>query len=315
MDNQDKPKGFEGLSKLVSDLSDLSKPEPPVERTGPHSASSERKTTSTPAQSASSKPENKKQESAPNPDGTLGAGGALMIGFVVLLIIGALVANNESEQFDTEAGSEGQSSSASVLVDQNSQKQDVSDSSSESKKIPGNTQSQSSTQYSDEPVKAQIFSTKKPPVGTNHVHSISEIRWCLAQDIRIDAVRSFNETQADVAEFNRWVDDWNSRCGSYRYRQGNLSSAKRDVEPHRSEIRDAAREAVAAERQQKTASLTMKIQLALQSLGYKPGPADGIYGTNTAEAIKRYQRENSLLVSGQVSEELLEQLKFSKAIR
>ena len=59
----------------------------------------------------------------------------------------------------------------------------------------------------------------------------------------------------------------------------------------------------------------MKIQLALQSLGYKPGPADGIYGTNTAEAIKRYQRENSLLVSGQVSEELLEQLKFSKAIR
>lgn len=315
MDNQDKPKGFQGLSKLVSDLSDLSSPEPPIEKPRPHSASSERRTTSTPAQSGGSKPASKEQESSPNPDGTLGAGGALMIGFVVLLIIGALVASNEDEPFVAGAGSDSKRSSTSLSVDQNPQGQDVSDSSSESEKISGDTQSPSSTQYGDESVEVQIFSTKKPPVDTDHILSVSEIRWCLAQDIRIDAVRSYNETQADVAEFNRLVDDWNNRCGNAKYRQGDLSSAERDVEPHRSEIQQAARKAVVAERQQKTATLTEDIQLTLKSLGYEPGPADGIYGANTADAIEQYQRENNLRVTGEISEELLEHLKFSKAIR
>jgi len=315
MNHQDKPKGFRGLSKLVSDLSDLSSPELSKEEARPHSASSKGKPTSTPSESVSWVPERGGQESSANSEGAWGVGGVLIFGFVVLLVIGGMVANDESRQSVISSAPEGQSSSTSISVDQTPQGQDGPDTNSESEKIPGNIQSQSSTQYSDEPVEAQMFSTKKPPVGTDHVHSTSEIRWCLAEGIRIDAVRSFNETQADVADFNRWVDDYNSRCGSYRYRQGNLSSAKRDVEAHRSEVREAAREAAAAEKQQKTSSLTKKIQLALQSLGYKPGPADGIYGSNTAEAIKRYQRENSLMVSGQVSEELLEQLKFSKAIR
>lgn len=315
MDNQDKPKGFKGLSKLVSDLSDLSSVETPKEEARLHFASAEEKPAATPPESKSSVPENNGEQSNSHSDDVLHAGAAVVIGFIVLLVIGAVVAKNQSPQSVVKVAPESQSSSASSTVDKNSQRQDVSESNEKPEKKSENVEKAGSSQYSTTASETHRFSTKMPPIGSNHVHSISEIRWCLAEGIRIDAVRNLNDSQADVAAFNRWVDDYNSRCGSYRYRQGSLASAKRDVEPYASEIRKAARETVTAEKQQRTASLTKKIQLALQSLGYKPGPADGIYGTKTAEAIEQYQRENNLWVTGKVSEELLESLKFTKAIR
>ena len=84
----------------------------------------------------------------------------------------------------------------------------------------------------------------KPSIGTNNVLSVSEIRWCLRQSISIDAMRDIIETNSGIDEFNRIVNDHNSRCGSYRYRSGSHSSAESDVEPYRSQIiAEAVREA------------------------------------------------------------------------
>jgi len=46
------------------------------------------------------------------------------------------------------------------------------------------------------------------------------------------------------------------------------------------------------------------IQSGLAALGYRPGPADGVVGTRTREAITQYQRDHRLLADGRPSAEL-----------
>jgi len=43
------------------------------------------------------------------------------------------------------------------------------------------------------------------------------------------------------------------------------------------------------------------IQKVLSNLGYDPGPADGIMGSKTREAIKLYQQDHDLPVTGQLN--------------
>jgi hypothetical protein len=82
----------------------------------------------------------------------------------------------------------------------------------------------------------------KPPVGTNQVLSVAQIRWCLRQEMRIDIERPYVGTDAEVRSFNSMVADYNQRCGSYQYRVGALEHARRDVEGMRYDIAsDAAR--------------------------------------------------------------------------
>ena len=52
--------------------------------------------------------------------------------------------------------------------------------------------------------------------------------------------------------------------------------------------------------------LVSNIQSALSSKGYDVGPADGVAGPKTRDAIRKYQQDHSLLVDGQPSPQLLE---------
>jgi hypothetical protein len=56
-------------------------------------------------------------------------------------------------------------------------------------------------------------------------------------------------------------------------------------------------------------TVVLQAQKALQSLGYKPGPADGIIGEQTKRAIRAYQIANELeptgLLDGKTTETLL----------
>jgi len=54
------------------------------------------------------------------------------------------------------------------------------------------------------------------------------------------------------------------------------------------------------------------IQEELTVHGYRPGPADGIVGPRTRQAIRKYQRDAGLTVDGVASKELLEHLKFAQ---
>ncbi|WP_026486616.1 peptidoglycan-binding domain-containing protein [Caldanaerobius polysaccharolyticus] len=49
----------------------------------------------------------------------------------------------------------------------------------------------------------------------------------------------------------------------------------------------------------------MQLQLILQSLGYDPGPIDGIFGPRTKNAVMRLQRDYGIRVDGIVGPETL----------
>lgn len=80
-----------------------------------------------------------------------------------------------------------------------------------------------------------------PPVGTDHHLNVSEIRWCLREDIRIEAKRPLATTNSEIDRFNAMVEDYNRRCGSYTYYETALDRAKRDVESRRFAIVAGAR--------------------------------------------------------------------------
>lgn len=182
----------------------------------------------------------------------------------------------------------------------------------------------------------------KPSVGTNNLLSVPEIQWCIRNGIRIDAMRNLIETNAGIDEFNRIVNDYNSRCGNYRYRQGTQAQAERSVEPYRSQIvAEAVREAKQLGRpyQPPASSVspapsasstpvkltessapekpndqhTREAQQLLTDLGYKPGPVDGDYGRRTADAVKAFQRDTGITQDGQIGEALLMALRRAKA--
>jgi hypothetical protein len=73
---------------------------------------------------------------------------------------------------------------------------------------------------------------ERPPVGSGNVLTSAQIRYCVAEKIRLDAAEGAvnNYIDAHVDRFNGFVEDYNSRCGQFRYRGGALESARSDVE-------------------------------------------------------------------------------------
>ena len=100
--------------------------------------------------------------------------------------------------------------------------------------------------YSPPPAEPQAPSRPQesmPPVGQNQVLSTAQIRYCLAEDIRMESAKSTvnNYIESDVDRFNAMVAHYNSRCGSFSYRSGALESARRDIEPYRSLLQSEGR--------------------------------------------------------------------------
>ncbi len=88
-----------------------------------------------------------------------------------------------------------------------------------------------------------LLEEQKPPTGKGLVLSESQVRYCLAQIIRIDAVRPVLDPyeKAQVDYFNQVVADYNGRCASYRYRGDTLEREKAPIEANRVKIEIAAR--------------------------------------------------------------------------
>lgn len=180
---------------------------------------------------------------------------------------------------------------------------------------PGSVEPQSGTPAS-RPASAAAWNESRPPVGDNHALSPDQLRYCLAESARIEAMEKIvNEyNQADVDTFNRYVNDYNSRCGSFRYRPGTLESVQREVDEVRSRLGQEGRARLrgsqgASNQQRRVADPTVRVvQARLNDLGYNVGAADGIAGTQTSEAIKRFQADQGMAVDGVASDRLLERL-------
>ena len=76
----------------------------------------------------------------------------------------------------------------------------------------------------------------EPPVGDDNVLSIAQIRWCLREDIRIEVLRPMATTNPQIDQFNLVVNNYNRRCGSYRYYEGTLTRAQQELETMRPQI-------------------------------------------------------------------------------
>ncbi|MFH4480101.1 peptidoglycan-binding domain-containing protein [Vibrio diabolicus] len=311
-DNDKNKKGFSGLSDLASDVSDINepiKPEPKTEAkpsTPKQSPQPQRDTsTSEPEQKSTSSPPPVEKVNTGNNEG--GSGGKWILGIISVIFVIWLI--NNVEQSNKKSSYTQPSSSQSY-------------GSSKSTPAPV-TQTQSNTQSAG-------LQYTKPSVGTNNVLSVPEIRWCIREGIRIEAMRDVIDNNAGIDEFNRIVNDYNSRCGSYRYRQGSQSRAERDVEAYRSQIvSEAIREARQLGRsyqpsvsrgvststapKKPNAQYTREAQQILTDLGYDPGPVDGDYGRRTADAVKAFQRDAGITQDGWIDEDLLSTLRRAKA--
>ncbi|MGD0103136.1 MAG: hypothetical protein ABSC06_03765 [Rhodopila sp.] len=75
----------------------------------------------------------------------------------------------------------------------------------------------------------------EPAVGTNNLLSPREIRYCEVQNIRLEGALTmvYRQYQWSIDSFNAMVADYNSRCSSFRYRQGTLQPIKATVEANR----------------------------------------------------------------------------------
>jgi hypothetical protein len=77
-----------------------------------------------------------------------------------------------------------------------------------------------------------------PPVRASNTFSRSQIRYCLSEEIRIEGARSAldQHRSLEVNRFNRMVEDYNGRCGSFRYRAGNLETIRTEIQASRSRL-------------------------------------------------------------------------------
>lgn len=78
---------------------------------------------------------------------------------------------------------------------------------------------------------AVTMTEEAPPVGVGLTLVDSQIRYCEAQRIRIEAANGVLDTRsaAAVGRFNAAVADYNGRCSNYRYRQGALERVRREM--------------------------------------------------------------------------------------
>lgn len=72
----------------------------------------------------------------------------------------------------------------------------------------------------------------KPPVGTNLSFDRENIRYCLFQSARLDAAQAMLATETSdgvINAFNMQVNDYNSRCGSFRYYDDDMSAVRSEL--------------------------------------------------------------------------------------
>jgi len=211
--DESKKKGFGGLSSLVSGVDEEESPKKPTslpakaepERTSATASDGATTQTAAPKPKSPSPPRTVHQTQPPQPKGSSAAKW-----FWSIVGIGILVAL-------FNAGQEDRSSSGSRTT-----------------YSPPSSSSAPSTYTSPKPIPSPEFS--KPPVGTNKVLSVAQIRWCLREDIRNETRRSYINTNFEVNRFNKMVTDYNKRCGTFRYKIGSLKRAKRDIRGMRLQI-------------------------------------------------------------------------------
>ena len=202
-------KGFGGFDDLVSDVSkelEIPAAKPKTQSTPRHSPES-----STASSSTLPIPPSQQPKVAPipqnTPGGKSGSGAAWGIGLLILFIIIAVL---------------------------NSEKKEIS-----SEPAPSYQPSYNSTEVAIDAAPAEPVSNESmPPVGRDLLLSSNQIRYCLSEEIRILTIDNIlnKYSQLEIDKFNLNTNDYNSRCGQFKYRPGTLESVRSEVESNRSAL-------------------------------------------------------------------------------
>lgn len=84
-----------------------------------------------------------------------------------------------------------------------------------------NTTTTRTTSYSPS---VDDYQESVPPIGTGLTLSKPQVRYCTFQGRRLDLLRSMAATSSAVFKFNVLIEDYNSRCSSFRYWGSDLTS-------------------------------------------------------------------------------------------
>jgi len=127
----------------------------------------------------------------------------------------------------------------------------------------------------------------------------------------------------EIGFFNQRVNDFNNRCASYRYYEDDLISVNRSVAGRQTALGAQGREQLLrfrnslfdyplADNSQNRSDvdappappsqLVRDAQQILTSLGYKPGPIDGLIGAKTVSAVRRFQSDYGLEADGVIDD-------------
>jgi predicted outer membrane protein len=80
-----------------------------------------------------------------------------------------------------------------------------------------------------------LTETKPPEHGGDRSLSRTELRWCMFNDLRIEAARPDMRTakQGQVQAFNAAVTEWNQGCRRYRYRRSDRDAVQSQLAQRR----------------------------------------------------------------------------------
>ena len=289
-------KGFAGLSSLLSDVDTTPPPPAPKTESAGSTTSTERPASQT-AQPQPQQPTQRQTYQEPQQPSSGSSGGKWLLG--IAAVVGLLWLIGQSNK---------PTSSPATAYSPPAQ------SAAPSYSPPAQPQAPSVPQES------------KPPVGQDLVFSTAQIRYCLAEDIRMEGAKAAlnNYSDSDVDRFNAMVADYNSRCSSFKYQTNNrgrndLNSAQRDIEPYRSQLQAEGRSrftrspstgSLSAPAQARPAAdeTVRAVQQKLNELGYSAGLADGLMGRGTRAAIIAFQQDRGLAATGAADQALLLQL-------
>ena len=70
----------------------------------------------------------------------------------------------------------------------------------------------------------------EPPIGEGYHLSVSQIRWCLREYIRINTLHKISTTESRIEKLNSLINEYFKRCQVYFYDDNDLISAQVEIE-------------------------------------------------------------------------------------
>ncbi|MBW4655701.1 MAG: hypothetical protein KME20_22070 [Kaiparowitsia implicata GSE-PSE-MK54-09C] len=89
--------------------------------------------------------------------------------------------------------------------------------------------------------------TPPEPDQTYRTVSLSELRYCKRQKARLEVVQNEQMSNPQIDRFNSAIEDYNSRCGSFRYRQTDMDAVDMEVANDQATIRAEAQDIIGSE--------------------------------------------------------------------